>query len=92
MSAIDHKAEAEAAASAGKYDIARYHAAMLQAEQTAALVEEQRTANLIAYVALIDAQFAEAEKNSGPWDMSSKDESNARRERAQELIREGLGL
>jgi hypothetical protein len=85
MSAIDHRAEAEAAASAGKYDIAQYHAAMLQADR-------QHTANLIAYVALIDAQFAEAEKNPGPWDMSSYAAGNARRERAQELIREGLGL
>jgi len=85
MSAVDHRAEAEAAASAGKYDIARYHAAMLQADR-------QHTANQIAYVALIDAQFAEAEIHPAPWDMSSRAESNDRRERAQELAREGLGL
>lgn len=32
MNAIDHKAEAEQAAAAGKYDIAQYHATMLLVE------------------------------------------------------------
>jgi hypothetical protein len=84
MSAIDHKAEAEAAASAGKYDIARYHAAMLQAEQT-------YYANLIAIATWNDAALTGKVRTSRTSSVSIEAEF-ARVDGWFATIREGLGL
>ncbi len=62
MSIIDHRYEAELAASAGKYDIAQYEATMYAAEQ-------QRIANLIAYMAMPEEA---GERESDAWPLITK--------------------
>jgi len=52
---IDHKAEAERLLAGGHTAAALVHATLYAAEQTAALVEQERIANEIAYVVKISA-------------------------------------
>ena len=53
---------------------------------------EMRTANLIAYVSMLDSQYAAAAGLPGEWDWTTHADSLARREDAQQQIRERLGL
>lgn len=61
-------------------------------QATLALVEEQRTANLIAYVQLLEMQYAEAAKHSDEFDHDTRADSVKRHGIALDRIREGLGL
>ena len=66
--------------------------ALAQVAATIAQTEQLRMGNLIAYVGMIETQFPDAKTDPKPWDWSSYEDSNARREAAQVLIRKGLGL
>ena len=59
---------------------------------TLALVEQQRIANLIAYVHVLEIQFAEGVKNPSEFDWQTRADSQARHGLALADIREGLGL
>lgn len=63
-----------------------------QVHSTLALVEQQRIANLIAYVQLLEAQYAEAARHQVEFDWSTRADSVARHGIALDRIREGLGL
>lgn len=63
-----------------------------QVQATLALVDEQRTANLIGYVQLLEMQYAEAAKHSDEFDHDTRADSIARHGIALDRIREGLGL
>lgn len=63
-----------------------------QVHATLALVEEQRTANFIAYAQLLEMQYAEAAKHGTEFDWETREASNARHGVALDRIREGLGL
>lgn len=63
-----------------------------QAHATLALVEQQQTANLIAYVQLLESQYAEGDRNPDAFDQATKAASVARHGVALDRIREGLGL
>lgn len=63
-----------------------------QAHATLALVEQQRIANLIAYVQLLETQYAEAARHQAEFDWSTRADSVARHGIALDRIREGLGL
>ena len=96
---IDHAAEArktsEQTLSYGEYSedtgaIVSMIAA--QTHATLALVEQQRIANHIAYVALLEAQYAEAAKHPGEFQWTTRAASESRHGLALDRIREGLGL
>lgn len=59
---------------------------------TLALVEEQRTANRIAYASLLEAQYAEAEKHPDGFQWDTHASSLERHTAVLAQIREGLGL
>lgn len=63
-----------------------------QVQATLALVDEQRTANLIAYVQLLEMQYAEAAKHADEFDHDTRADSVVRHGIALDRIREGLGL
>jgi len=63
-----------------------------QAHATLALVEQQRIANDIAYVMLLEAQYAEAAKHPQGFQWDSHAASVERHGRALDRIREGLGF
>lgn len=102
MSTIDHAAESEritehlgenVLAQEGITD-ATIIAATLDAlrHATLALVEEQRTSNLIAYVNRIDSQFNWADEHPGSFDETTRAAALKRHEKVQQMIRERLGL
>ncbi|WP_270366159.1 hypothetical protein [Microbacterium algeriense] len=66
--------------------------AFAQVHATLAVVEAQRTANLIAYVQLLEMQYAEAAKHSDEFDHETRADSIVRHGIALDRIREGLGL
>ncbi|GAA5198601.1 hypothetical protein [Microbacterium jejuense] len=70
------------------------HASLREAQvhATLALVEQQRIANLIAYVALLEQQFAEAAQHPTEFDWETREDSEKRHTEALVLIREGLNL
>lgn len=77
----------------GRLDESVLHNATLAvAEATLALVDEQRTANLIAYVRLLEAQYAEAALHSDEFDWDTRAASIERHTAALQRIREGLRL
>lgn len=91
---IDHAAEA-------RQIIETFHAPSPEGAQmimeaqvhaTLALVEAQRTANLIAYVQLLEMQYAEAAKRPDEFDEATRAGSIVRHGVALDRIREGLGL
>lgn len=57
-----------------------------------ALVDQRRTANFIAYVQLLEAQYAEAARNEAEFDWQTRADSEFRHGIALDRIREGLGL
>lgn len=63
-----------------------------QVHATLALVEQEHIANHIAYVQLLESQYAEAAKHSDEFDQETRAASIARHGIALERIREGLGL
>ena len=63
-----------------------------QVHATLALVEEQRLANLIAYVQLLEAQYAEAATHGTEFDWATRADSEHRHGIALARIREGLGM
>lgn len=67
-------------------------ALIAQAEATLALVEQQRIANHIAYVVLLEAQYAEAAAHPGEFQWETRAASEERHGIALDRIREGLGL
>ena len=72
--------------------IARNRIIAAQTEAALALVDEQRTANLLAYVGVLEAQYAESARHPTEFDQSTKAASLARHAAALDLIREALGL
>jgi hypothetical protein len=72
-------------------DVAAVLVATAQVHATLALAEQQSIANLTAYVAVLEAQYASAAKHGG-FDEATRAASYARHEEAQERIRAGLGL
>ena len=89
MSTIDHKQEAvHMLDHSNRYGTpieAQVHATLYAAEQTAALVEQQRIANLIAYT----ESLATAERDGY---VLPPREARGDVDVARDLIREGLGL
>lgn len=67
-------------------------ATISQAHATLALVAEQRLANQIAYVQLLESQYAEAAKHGTEFDWDTRADSNVRHGIVLDRIREGLGL
>lgn len=61
-------------------------------EAQLAIAEGQRIANLIAYVQLLESQYAEAAKHADEFDWETRADSVARHGVALDRIREGLGL
>lgn len=57
-----------------------------------ALVDQQRIANLIAYVALLESQFRESVSHPEEFEASTKSAALDRHKAAVRMIREGLGL
>ena len=63
-----------------------------QVEATLYLAEQQRIANLIAYVMLLETQYAESAKNPSEYDHATRAASVARHTLVLAQIREGMGL
>ena len=61
-------------------------------EAQLALVEHQRIANLIAYVQMLELQYAEAGKHPDEFDWTTRADSIVRHGIVLNRIREGLGL
>lgn len=66
--------------------------AAAQVQATLALVEQQRIANHIAYVSLLESQYAEAAKHPDEFQWETHAPSVERHSIALDRIREGLGL
>ena len=92
---IDHAAQAQEFAAAALSPNATKtltYSGLAQVHATLALVEEQRLANLIAYVQLLEAQYAEAATHGTEFDWAGRADSEHRHGIALDRIREGLGL
>jgi len=66
--------------------------AIAQVHATLYLAEQQRLSNQIAYVSLLEFQYAESEKYPTGYDQRTKAESLKRHFLVLGQIREGLGL
>lgn len=97
---IDHAAEARKVATPIENNPGKSRSEFLaeaQLHATLALMEQQKVANLIAYTAMLDNQFTQA-NDLGVVNISFQasqedvDASLARHQKAQVQLREGLGL
>lgn len=73
-------------------DLAAVTVASAQVHATLALVEQQRIANLIGYVQMLEMQYAESAKHPDEYDQGTRADSVRRHGIALDRIREGLGL
>ena len=93
---IDHKAKAEELlhfeTETSDALLGRDAAQVAQVHATLALADQQRIANLMAYVALLESQFRESVDHPEEFDASTKSSAFGRHKVAVRLIREGLGL
>jgi hypothetical protein len=88
----DHKKEAIESLDGLGYTGDEAYVGQAQVHATLYLAEQQRIANLIAYVMLLETQYAESAKNPSEYDHATRAASVARHTLVLAQIREGMGL